>query len=264
MATRTPAPQDWVSALRASHERLAGLVSGLDADVVTSQSYDTGWSIGQVLSHLGSGAVIFGLFLDVALDGADTPGQETLQPIWGEWNAKGPLAWRDEALAADAALVERIEALDAAAVESFTLPLFGSEYDLSGFVRMRLSEHAFHTWDVAVSLDASATLGADAVALLIDGLEPMVSRAGKAHGEAFRVRVGTSDPHRDLIVAVGESVTLIAAEAEAEDSYDGAVDLTSEAFLRLVVGRLDPDHTTPHTEVGSRGLADLRSVFPGF
>jgi hypothetical protein len=52
--------------------------------------------------------------------------------------------------------------------------------------------------------------------------------------------------------------------AEADSSYDGSVDLPAEAFLRLVYGRLDPDHTPDFTESGGRGLADLRAVFPGF
>jgi hypothetical protein len=115
---------------------------------------------------------------------------------------------------------------------------------------------------VAVAFDSAATVAADAVDLLVDGLGATAARGGKPQGETFRVRIGTSAPRRDLVVAVGESVAI--EVAEPDDSYDGSVDLPAEAFLRLVYGRLDPDHTPEFTESGARGLADLRTVFPGF
>ena len=63
-----------------------------------------------------------------------------------------------------------------------------------------------------------------------------------------------------VIVAVDDDID----PADPDDSYDGSVDLPAEAFLRLVYGRLDPDHTPAVAESGTRGLADLRAVFPGF
>jgi len=50
--------QDWVRALRASHERLDTVVRRLDAESLVQGSYCDEWSIAQVLSHLGSGAEI--------------------------------------------------------------------------------------------------------------------------------------------------------------------------------------------------------------
>ena len=44
--------------LRASSERLHGLVAPLSDDDLTGQSYDDDWTIADVLSHIGSGAVI--------------------------------------------------------------------------------------------------------------------------------------------------------------------------------------------------------------
>jgi hypothetical protein len=145
---------------------------------------------------------------------------------------------------------------------SFLLPLWGMEIGIDDVLRMRLGEHAVHTWDVAVALDPSATVAPDAVALLVDGLGQLAARSGKASAVPFRVRVGTRDPIRDFVVSVGETVTIDAAEAD--DSYDGSLDLPAEGFLRLVYGRLDPAHTVDHTESGQRGLADLRAAFPGF
>ena len=62
-----PTYVDWISAARASHERLATIAAPLTEDQLTSQSYDTEWTVAQVLSHIGSGAEIFGLILDASL-----------------------------------------------------------------------------------------------------------------------------------------------------------------------------------------------------
>jgi uncharacterized protein (TIGR03083 family) len=255
----TPSASDWTTALHASHDRLVGLVSSLDEAAITAPSYDSEWSIGQVLSHLGSQAEIFDLFVDAVQAGEPVPGGDVFPPIWDRWNAKSPLEWRDDFVSADTAALARIEALDP---ETFRIALFGMDLDLAGFVRMRLSEHALHTWDVAVALDPTAQVSPDAVALLIDGIGMMAARAGKGSATPYRVRVGTADPSRDLVVSVGEAVSIDAAEPD--DSYDGSVDLPAEAFLRLVAGRLDTDHAPVWTESGARGVADLRTTFPGF
>jgi hypothetical protein len=56
-------PRALIGVLRNSHERLAGLVTPLTPDQLRAQSYDTEWTIAQVLSHLGSGAEIATLSL---------------------------------------------------------------------------------------------------------------------------------------------------------------------------------------------------------
>jgi uncharacterized protein (TIGR03083 family) len=251
-----------ITALRSARERIAALVTDLDAAAIQVPSYDSEWTIGQVLSHLGSQAEIFDLFLEARLKGTDAPGSDAFHPIWDVWNAKSPEAWRDDFLTASEAEVATYESLDDATIEAFQISMFGMDLDLSGLLRMRVGEQAVHAWDVAVAFDPTATVAADAVDLLVDGLGATAARGGKPAGETFRVRVGTSAPQRDLVVSVGESVAI--EVAEADDSYDGSVDLSAEAFLRLVYGRLDPDHTPEFTESGARGLADLRAVFPGF
>jgi hypothetical protein len=103
-----------------------------------------------------------------------------------------------------------------------------------------LSEHAIHTWDVAVALDRTATVAPDAIDLLIDTLARLASRTGKPGGSARRVRVSTTDPERRFVLDIGESVTLQASES---DKGQPDLRLPAEAFLRLVYGRLDPAHT---------------------
>jgi hypothetical protein len=71
-----------LSALQASHQRLAGLLARIGVEDVTRPTYPTDWSIAQVASHLGSQAETFQLFLDAGLHGAAAPGLEQFQPIW--------------------------------------------------------------------------------------------------------------------------------------------------------------------------------------
>lgn len=253
--------RDLIGVLRRSHDRLVGLVRDLDEDALRAQSYDTEWSVAQVLSHLGSGAAIFRLILDAGLAGEEPPGNEVFREIWAEWDAKSPVGMRDSFLVSDEAIVARLESLPDEQIETFSLPLWGMVLDVAAFVRMRLSEHAVHVWDVEVVLDPDAVVAADAVALLVDGLGLTAGRAGRPSDPAYAVRVVTTDPARDLVVRTGEPVTIA---AWAGDDVDGRLDLTAEAFLRLVTGRLDPEHTPPLEQSGERGLDDLRTAFPGF
>jgi uncharacterized protein (TIGR03083 family) len=258
-----PTYLDWIRAARDSHERLSGIAAGLTEDQLVAQSYDTEWTVAQVLSHIGSGAEIFGLILDASLAGADAPGGEQFQAVWAKWNAKSPVAMRDDAIASNTALVDKLEAVTPEQAASVQFSFGPFSLDLAGFVRMRLSEHALHTWDVAVFLDPSAVVAQDAVALLLPGLGQMAGRAGKPADPAFTVRLATIDGLGAWAVQAGESAAFGPADDSA--SYDGEVALPGEALLRLIAGRLDTDHTPAGvTESGARGLADLRQVFPGF
>ena len=77
---------DALPALRASVDRLAALVTPLE-DGVTDSAHPTEWTVADVVSHLGSGAVIWTRLLDDARDGATTPDGFT-QTVWDEWDAK--------------------------------------------------------------------------------------------------------------------------------------------------------------------------------
>jgi uncharacterized protein (TIGR03083 family) len=251
----------WLTAVRSSQDRFAGLLTGLSADQVTGASYDTEWSIADVASHLGSQAEIFELFVDAAQRGADAPGGEVFQPIWDRWNAKAPVDQVADSVAANEALVARIEGLTGQERAEFSLNLFGTVADLAGFAAMRLGEHAVHTWDIAVALDSSAVVADDAVDLLVDRLAAVAARTGKPTEDERSISIGTSDPERTFVLATGPDVELAPANV-GEVVGDPDLNLPAEALLRLVYGRLDPDHT-PETATGE-DLPQLRAVFPGF
>jgi uncharacterized protein (TIGR03083 family) len=253
-------PGPWLDALRHSHDTLRAVTEPLSAGQLQQRSYTREWSIAQVLSHIGSQSEVFGLFLDAGLSGEDPPGRDAFPPIWDAWNARSPQAQAADAVAADGALVGRLESLDAGQRERFRLAVFGMDLDMTGLLRMRLGEHAIHTWDVAVALDPAARVAPDAVGLLVDTLGQLAARAGKPDGTRLRLHVSATGPERDFTLESGETVTL--APSEGEESPP-ELRLPAEALVRLVYGRLDPAHTPP---VETRGvdLDELRRIFPGF
>lgn len=246
----------WIDAVRSSHERFAQILSPLSATEVEGPSYASDWSIAQTASHLGSQAEIFGLFLDAGLAGTPAPGGEVFGPIWDRWNALSPADQVAHSIAANAALVQRLVQAHEDRSD-FSLQMFGREVDLGGFAAIRLSEHALHTWDIAVALDPTATVSQDAVELLVDQLPPTAARSGKVSDGVEPVSITTTAPDRAFLLTVSPAVTLMPADGSA-----GALTLPAEALVRLVYGRLDPDHTP--AEVTDERLATLRTVFPGF
>lgn len=253
-------PAQWVSAIRNSHERLRVLVDGFDEDQLRAPSYDPEWSIAQVLSHLGSQSELFARFLDAGLIGDEPPGRDAFEPVWAAWNARDPRDQATDSIKVNAALVSRLEALTPAELERFHLRLFGMEVDAIGLARMRLSEHALHTWDIAVALDPAAQVAPDAVALLIDTLDQLVARSGKPDGTVRRVSVRTTQPERNFELETSDKVRLGSGATENDGPR---MLLPAEALVRLLYGRLDPAHT-PEIETREVDLDELRSIFPGF
>jgi uncharacterized protein (TIGR03083 family) len=262
-----PSTTEWIAAVRDSHDRFTALVEPLDADAVEAPSYASEWTIAQVASHLGSQAEIFELFLDAGLTGAPAPGGEVFGPIWDRWNALPGEQQVAESIRSNEALVTKLEQIPSSARESFALAMFGSDLDLSGLAAMRLGEHAVHTWDIAVALDPSATVSAGAVDLLIDRLSDTAARAGRPIASAddgveilaTSTAIDTAGPERHYLLNISPEVALVSADSPAA----GAVSLPAEALIRLVYGRLDPDHTPAEVADDAR-LDQLRTVFPGF
>jgi len=254
-------PHRWIPALRRSQDRLASIVRPLTPDQLRSQSYDTEWSIAQVLSHLWSQAELFMGWLTAAIERVQPPGRESMQPVWDAWNGRSPEEQAADSLEYNERLVRRFEALTGDQLAGMHLSLFGMELDAVGLARLRLAEHALHTWDIDVALDPAARVAPDSVALLIDALDFIAKRAGKPQGKTFRLHVRTSEPERDLLLHIADEVSIAEWDGGAAD---GKLRIPSEAFLRLAYGRLDPDHA-PAVDITARNvtLDDLRRIFPG-
>jgi uncharacterized protein (TIGR03083 family) len=244
--------------LRGSVGRLHQLCRGLDDAQLGAQSYCRDWSIAGTLSHLGSGAVIMRRRLEDVLAGRPTP-DDFAPSVWDEWNAKSARAKADDALVADEAVLEALEAVSAQDRARVTFPMGPLALEFDQFAAMRLNEHAFHTWDIEVVFDDGAHLPHDVAAVVVDNLGLIARFSARPTGEVRTAAIRTSDPARDFTVRLSaDSVELVAGEG----GPDPDLVLPAEAFCRLVYGRLDPEHTPAFTGDGSV-LDTLRAVFPG-
>ena len=251
-----------IAVLHASQERLTAALDGLSEEQAGTQSYDDDWSVAQVASHLGSGAELFTLFLHAGMKGEAVPGVEAMQPVWDLWNAKDPLSQARDSVAVNDLFLEQVDAMTGAERDAWVLDLFGSERSLPEFLRMRLSEHAVHTWDIVVAFDPTATIPEEAVAYVVDNLAPVAGWTGQKHDEQVSVEVRTTAPELAFHLDLGPGGVGI---SPSSDDTDAAAELTlpAEAWVRLVYGRLDPDHTPASVEARGIDLDLLRTTFPG-
>lgn len=249
---------DRLAALHHSVDRLSGLVTALDPDQLSVSAYPTEWSIADVLSHLGSGAVIFLRMLDDGVAGVETPDGFN-QSVWDEWNANAPGQQAADALVADRAFLDRLEGLTADERERFTFQLGPMTFDADGIVGLRLGEHALHVWDIAVALDPTAVVEAPSTACVIDGLEMTARFSSKPTGAERSVAVVTTEPRRGFVITLGAGAVTL---EPSEPSEQPDLVLPAESFVRLVYGRLDPAHT-PEVRDDGGVLDELRRAYPG-
>jgi len=250
---------DTLKALRSSVDRFIGLVRPLDDDAITRRAYPLEWTIADVVSHLGSAAVISHRVLDDTLTGARTP-EDFNATVWDEWNAKSPRAKTDDGLAAIEASTARLEAVAQTDRDRFALTMGPLELDWDAYVGMRLNEQLVHEWDVAVALDPSATLSDDGTELVVDNLDLIARFTAKSLGEPRAIAVATTRPIRAFTVVIGPSdVTFSPAPLPTDPNLT----MPAEGFIRLVYGRLDAEHTPASVSGDARALDQLRAVFGG-
>jgi uncharacterized protein (TIGR03083 family) len=244
--------------LTTSVSRLRALVEGFDVEQLERPSYADDWTIADVLSHLGSGAVLMARRLEAVLAGAPLP-DDFAQPVWDEWNAKSPRAKADDALVEDERLDRTFAAVDEADRARVEFPFGPVSVSFDTAAALRLNEHALHTWDIEVMSDAAARLPADAAAVIVDNLGLIGRFAAKPTGDEREIRIRTTQPERYFTVRLTpESAELL----EGDGGIAPDVELPAEAFCRLLYGRLDSEHSPP-VRANGEVLDTLRRVFPG-
>lgn len=248
---------DPLAVLRASVDRLQGLVSSLDDVALEAQAYPSEWSIADVLSHIGSSAEIYSRRVDDTLAGRTTP-DDFAPSVWDRWNAKTPREKADDGLAADRALLEQLGSVTDEQRSNAQFAMGPLTMDFAGYLGLRLNEHAVHTWDIAVALRPGATIAADAVEAIIDNLDLVARFTAKPTGSDKTITVRTRDPVRVFVLTLRPDAVSFASD----DAGQPDLELSAEAFIRLVYGRLDPANTPPVT--GDEDVLDeLRRVYPG-
>jgi uncharacterized protein (TIGR03083 family) len=234
---------------------------------LTGPSGANGWSVAQVLSHLGSGAEINLATLDAALGRGDAPDGDFNKRVWARWDAMTPTEQAEGFLRADEELVERYESLGAATRADLRLDLgfLPQPVDVATAAGFRLMEYALHAWDVKVGSDPRASVAPEAVPLLLDRLGMFfgfIARPDALAGRRGTLAVNLTDPDRSFGLDLGDVVT----QTDAPERPDGVLRAPAEAWLRLATGRLSPEHTPASVTVdgGPVSLDDLRRLFPGY
>lgn len=259
-----------LAALKTGYAQLADLV-GDEGDLseaqLTTPTVLGEWTVAQVLSHLGSGAVISRKTIGAGLAGKPTPAQADYEAIWAEWDAMSPAAQRSESLKANQAFIDGVDKIPESTRETVRIDLgfLPEPVDLAFALTFRLAEFALHSWDVRAFLDDEAVVEASAVPLLLPMMPMFLSFAAKPEklGRPATFRVELTDPAQRFGLEVGPEGVKI---TDVPQSETGTLVLPAEAWLRLVTGRLRRDHT-PEKKVTFDGpvtLDELRRVFPGF
>lgn len=246
---------DLLAALRSSVRQLRKLTEGLDDAGLARPSYAADWTVADALSHIGSGAVIMGEHLRAVTSG-ETTDPAFAASVWEDWDAKSPSTQADDALTADDQLLEAIASTDPARHDALEVVMGPMRLGFDDFVAMRLNEHALHTWDVAVADHPDVTLNADAVPFVIDNLGLVAQHGATPNGRRESIEIAANDPERRLRVDLaGDTASL------GTSSSTSAADLIlpAEAFIRLLYGRLDPEHT-PDGIGGASSTESLRTL----
>jgi uncharacterized protein (TIGR03083 family) len=254
-----------ITALRATHDDLATLVSDLSEDQLHRTSGATDWTVAQVLSHLGSGAEIALAVLTATIAGTTAPGEGVTDPVWDRWNAMKPPDQAAGYIEHDTRLITTYEALSPQQRETLQIDLgfLPAPLPVAAVAGMRLSETAQHSWDVRVAVDPDATIPGYTAQLMAEHLAGdlrfMTGFIGRTDALAAPAVVEIADSGFGIVIA--DSVSLTQAVPTPTATFVGPL----EAAIRLIGGRLTVAHTPAAVEVtGNPTLDDLRKVFPGY
>jgi uncharacterized protein (TIGR03083 family) len=249
-----------ISALRAEHDVLAGLVRTLTADQLAATSGAAEWTVAQALSHLGSGAEIGRA--PIARATGETVAAEDNQTIWARWDGSAPRAQAEGFLEHNSRWLDLVEALTPEQRSSLVVDLgfLPEPVPLVTALGMRLNEVANHSWDVRVAFDPRAGVDADSAAVLVDLFTgPLGFMLGwLAKPAELTDPVSVAIPGAALVI--DDAATVVDHLESPSATFTGP----QEAFVRLVTGRLKAPYDQGVTVEGSVTLDDLRRVFPGF
>lgn len=249
-----------ITALRAEHDMLAGLVRTLTDDQLAVNSGAAEWTVAQVVSHLGSGAEIGRA--PIARAAGQTVTAEDNQTIWARWDASEPRTQAEGFLEHNSRWLELVEALtpEQRSTSTVDLGFLPEPVPLSAALGMRLNEVANHSWDVRVAFDPQARVNADSAAVLIDLLAGPVGFMLNFLAKPAELASPASVAIPGAGLVIDDAVTVVDHLESPSATFNGP----AEAFVRLVNGRLKAPYDNGVTVEGDITLADLRRVFPGF
>lgn len=249
-----------IAALHVEHDILVTLLANLDRDQLDSPSGADGWTVAQVLSHLGSGAEIGRA--PIARAAGESAESEDNRTIWARWDAASPADQAAGFIEHNTRWLETVEALTPEQRSSLTVDLgfLPEPLPLVTALGMRLNEVANHAWDVRVALDPGAEVNTDSAVVLVDLFTgPLGFMLGFfAKPAELSESAAVAVPGGGLVIE--DAVTLVSGLESSSATFHGS----PGAFIRLLSGRLKKPYNEGVTVEGNVTLDDLHRVFPGF
>ena len=249
-----------IAAIRFNHDVLAALVPNLGDAQLTAQSAASEWTVAQVLSHLGSGAEI-GRKPIARAAGAEVATEDN-RDIWARWDGATPGEQAVAFVEHDTAYLETVEGLSPEQRASLTVDLgfLPEPVPLLVALGMRLNEVANHVWDVRAGLDPKAEIDDQTAELLVvlfaGPVSFLLGYTGKADQVAEAVRLAIPGG----AVEITDAVRVVGEAADPTATFTGP----PGAAVRLLSGRLTPEHSEGVDVTGNVSLDELRKVFPGY
>jgi hypothetical protein len=96
---------------------------------------------------------------------------------------------------------------------------------------------------------------------MVDSMDPLVERFGKSE-QPVATRLELTDPDRALVLETSPDGGTLGPAGDDRPA-GGSLRLPAESFIRLLYGRLDPDHTPSSVSADGADLDTLRRAFPG-
>lgn len=261
-----------IEALRAVRDRVAGQVETMGAEDLAAQSGASEWTVAQVLSHMGSSAEIMLASVEGALAGTGKPRDGLAPAVWDRWNALAPADQASGYLAASEAILARLESFDDVTRKDLRADLgfLPKPADVLTIAALGVSETVLHGWDIEVAVDPGATLAPEGLECLFEVNKMFMPYFAKADAiehpttRPMTVAVELTAPRMSfgLSLSVTKVSLLDGAPSEVAAVFKGP----AEAWLRLLSGRLRPEHTPDGVSLYGGGvtLDQLRGVFPGY
>jgi uncharacterized protein (TIGR03083 family) len=250
-----------ITSLRHLHDHLAGVVSGLTDEQLALHGGAAEWTVATTLSHMGSGSEI-NRYVVLRAVGEDD-GYPANDEVWDRWNALPPAQQAAGFVEHSDAIVTTLEGLteDQRTGTMVDLGFLPQPVPLGTVLGMRINEIALHGWDVEVAFDAGAQLSEESARLVLEHLAStmtfLLGFTGKPDLAPTRLAIGGTH----TLVVGDDGIRIAEGVTDPSATFEGPI----EAAVRLLAGRLAPEHTPAGTTVsGNVTLDQLRHAFPGY
>ncbi|PKB79449.1 MAG: hypothetical protein BZY88_13495 [SAR202 cluster bacterium Io17-Chloro-G9] len=255
-------------------DRLADFLTGLNDQAWSLNSACEGWTVGDVVGHLTSGAESWAANATraVAGDADPPPGQQFLAT--GE---RGSHLISQTAISARQQMGPNLlsgyttaharlrQVLSSLGPEDWDKPCYHRRgpMPLKDYISLRVQELSVHGWDIRSGLDKSAELGEESLPVLVSKVPRWLRTAflpGQGLPTPTRFRFDISGP-----VPIKEDLLVTGDDYQVEPSGGNQADVTFQCntgnYILLIFGRLNLEEALTGGRLAIGGAKDRASEF---